>query len=72
MTQQQRILDYLKEGNTLNRLDSWEKLGILEAPARISELRGKGHKIYTSNKVVTNRFGEKVTIAEWRLVDERT
>ena len=67
MTQQDRILEYLKEGKTLTRLNAWDQLGILEAPARISELRNKGHEIKTGFKTVLNRYGEKVKIAEWRL-----
>lgn len=67
MTQQERILSYLQEGKTLTRLNAWDALGILEAPARISELRAKGHEIKTSFKTVLNRYGEKVKIAEWRL-----
>ncbi len=45
MSQQKRILNYLKQGNELTRLNCWEQLGILEAPARISELRAEGHHI---------------------------
>jgi hypothetical protein len=67
MTQQERILEYLKEGKTLTRLNAWDNLGILEAPARISELRNKGHNIQTGFKTVLNRYGEKVKIAEWKL-----
>ena len=67
MTQQERILEYLKEGKTLTRLNAWDSLGILEAPARISELRNKGYGIKTGFKTVLNRYGEKVKIAEWRL-----
>jgi len=67
MTQQDRILEYLKEGKTLTRLNAWDNLGILEAPARISELRNKGHQIQTGFKTVLNRYGEQVRIAEWRL-----
>ena len=67
MTQQERILEYLKEGKTLTRLNAWDNLGILEAPARISELRSKGHQIQTGFKTILNRYGEKVKIAEWSL-----
>lgn len=67
MTQQDRILEYLKEGKALTRLNAWDQLGILEAPARISELRGKGHQIKTDFITVINRYGEKVKIAEWTL-----
>ena len=67
MNQQERILDYLKKGGVLTRLNSWDKLGILEAPARICELRQKGWPIETRMKTVTNRYGEKVRVAEWRM-----
>ncbi len=67
MSQQKRILDYLKQGNELTRLNCWEQLGILEAPARISELRAEGHNIHTEMITVRNRYGEKVRIAKWTL-----
>jgi hypothetical protein len=66
-TQKDRILDFLKSGQKLNRLISWSRLGVLEAPARISELRAEGHLIKTDMRTVHNRFGEKVKIAEWSI-----
>jgi hypothetical protein len=68
MSQQDRILNYLKDGRTLTRLNSWTELGILEAPARISELRAKGHQIRTEMIPVRNRFDEVVKIAQWTLI----
>ena len=65
--QKQRILRFLQSGNTLTRLISWSRLGVLEAPARISELRSEGHAIRTKMVTVQNRFGEKVKIAEWSM-----
>ncbi len=67
MSQQKRILDYLKQGNELTRLNCWEQLGILEAPARISELRAEGHNIHTEMITIRNKYGEKVRIAKWTL-----
>lgn len=67
MTQSDRILEYLQSGKTLNRLDSWSELGILECPARISELRNAGHVIHTRRRQVKNRYGQKVSIAEWSM-----
>lgn len=66
-TQKQRILEYLQDGRTLTRLNSWKELGILECPARICELKQEGHNIKTERLTVTNRYGEKVSIAKWRL-----
>jgi hypothetical protein len=67
MTQSERILDYLSQGKVLTRLNSWAELGIIEAPARISELRAKGHDIKTQMVEVKNRYQETTRIAEWRI-----
>ncbi len=66
MSQQQRIKDYLDSGGVLNRLNSWSELGIIEAPARISELRAQNYPIETKMIQIQNRFGENVRVAEWR------
>lgn len=67
MTQKQRIKEYLEAGNILTRLDSWSELGVLEAPARISELRAEGVDIKTKMITVVNRYNEKVRVAEWSI-----
>lgn len=65
-SQQQRIRAYLDSGRVLTRLNAWDELGILEAPARISELRATGYLIFTAMVEVKNRYGESVRVAEWR------
>ena len=65
MTQAQRIIEHLGAGGTLSRLDAWGKLGILEAPARISELRAKGWGIDTEMVEIKNRYGERIKVARW-------
>ena len=65
MSQKKRILAHLKSGKTLNRLKAWDELGVIECPARISELRAEGHMIYSERKSITNRYGESVQVAEW-------
>lgn len=67
MNQKQRIKEYLESGKILTRLNSWSELGILECPARISELRAEGHNIKTKMISVTNRYNEKVRVAEWSI-----
>jgi len=66
-SQADRLLEYLQTGRKLMRLKAWDELGILEAPARISELRRQGHLIKTKMITVQNRFGDDVRIAEWSL-----
>lgn len=70
MSQRTRIKDYLESGRTLTRLNAWDELGILECPARISELRAQGTDIQTKRKTVINRYGESVSIAEWSIKPE--
>ena len=65
-SQEERIRNYLDSGKTLTRLNAWSELGILEAPARISELRSTGYLISTAMISVTNRYGQTVRIAYWR------
>ena len=65
MNQRDRIREHLDNGLTLTRLDAWDLLGILESPARISELRAEGYQVKTRMFEVTNRYGEKVRVAEW-------
>ena len=65
MSQKDRVLQYLKQGKVLTRLNAWDELGVIEAPARISELRHECHTILTTMKQVRNRYGEQVRIAEW-------
>jgi|11BtaG_2_1085332.scaffolds.fasta_scaffold00071_12 hypothetical protein len=69
LNQRDRIKKFLEMGQTLTRLNAWARLGILEAPARISELRAEGHNIKTNMVTVRNRYGHKVSVAEWSMGD---
>ena len=57
----------LKEGKKLTRLNAWDELGVLEAPARICELRAEGWDIETERITVRNRYDERAIIARWHL-----
>lgn len=70
MSQNDRILDYLRSGRRLTRINSWQELGVIEAPARISELRAQGYPIRTEMVEVMNRYGERVRVARWHLDGE--
>lgn len=63
--QQKRIVELLESGSVLRRTETFRRLGIVEAPARISELRAMGYDIRTRRITVKNRYGESVSIAEW-------
>ena len=67
-TQRERLIAFFDSGKTLTRLTAWSELGILEAPARISELRSTNYPIVTKMISVKNRYGEIVRVAEWRKI----
>ena len=66
-SQKKRLLRYLESGKSITRLTAWSQLGIIECPARISELRAEGYDIYTELVTVTNSYDEKVRIAKWTM-----
>ena len=66
LTQNQRILDYLKSGKTLTPLVALEKFGCFRLSARIFDLRSDGHNIITKN--ITN---DKKTYAEYHLLGKK-
>lgn len=65
-SQRERLIAFFDSGKTLTRLTAWDELGILEAPARISELRSANYPIVTKMITVKNRYGEYVRVAEWK------
>lgn len=65
MTQRDRILKWLMDYGTLTRVEAFAELGIIESPARISELRKMGHVISTTREHGKNRYGEPVSWVKW-------
>lgn len=65
--QANRILDHMKQGNTIDRLSALVDLGVFELSARIIDLQNAGHSIHKTRKQITNRFGEKASVVEYSL-----
>lgn len=66
MTQNETILEHLKEGHAITPRDALEKFGIMRLAARISDLRAAGHPIKTDIIVVSTRVGI-ANVAEYSL-----
>ena len=64
LTQNQRILEYLKSGKKLTPLVALEKFGCFRLSARIFNLREQGNAIITKN---VTRKGK--TFAEYSLME---
>ena len=69
MNQCERLLKYLQDHNTIDPLQAWNVLGIYRLSARINDLRKLGHNIETNRKKVTNRFEEKISVANYQLMN---
>lgn len=69
MTQQQAILEYLKQ-QPLTSMQAIVMFGATRLSAHIYNLRKAGYNIITENKTVTNRYGNTTNIAVYRLVND--
>ena len=70
MTQCERILKYMRDFGSINPMQALDDLSVFRLASRITDLRKDGYKI--SRRMVTgrNRYGEKVSYAEYRLENE--
>jgi hypothetical protein len=65
MSQVQRLIEHMEQGNKINRISSYNKLGIFELSARIIDAVKLGCVIDREWKSVTNRFGEQVRVKDY-------
>lgn len=66
MTQNERLVDYLANGNRIDPLTSWTELGIYRLSARVNEI-SKEIQVKRGWKTVVNQFGDKVKVREYWL-----
>ena len=71
-SQRQRVVDYMREHGSINRLESCTELFIFELSARISELKHRGWVFDTTWKSVKNSYGETKTFVVYRIIKEGT
>jgi hypothetical protein len=67
MTQKQRLLTYLEQGNKINPLKAWQELGIYRLASRICDLRKEGNEVKDEWLEVPNRYGEFVRVKQYYL-----
>lgn len=69
-TQAARLLEYLRSHKGITQREAINELGCYRLAARISDLKRDGHRIDREMITVTNRWNEKVSVAEYSLVGE--
>jgi len=68
MTQEERVINYLKDNSSINSIQALNELGIFRLASRVSNLKKQGHKITSRMIPVTNRYGEKCHVSEYSMV----
>ena len=69
-TQNDRIIEYLKEHGSITHLSAEQHLGICRLASRISDLKRMGFVFETEWKEVQNRYGEKTRVKSYRFAEE--
>lgn len=67
MTQNERVLDYMKNVGPITQLEAITDLGVYRLASRISALKKEGNNIRKEYVTSENRFGEKVRFVRYSL-----
>ncbi len=70
-THETRLLDYLREHETITSLDAVLQLHNTRISATVFTLRQKGYNIITEQTRGINAYGEKVDYATYRLIENK-
>jgi len=63
MSQEQRLLQYLKDHGSINPMEALQELGIFRLAARVNDLRKSCVAITSKSTNAKNRFGETCRVA---------
>ena len=67
MTQKERILQYIEDFGSITQIEALKYLGVMRLASRICDLRKDGIDIISEDVVGTNRYGEKVRYARYKV-----
>ena len=67
MTQNDRIMNHLKEHQSITQLEAMQEYGIYRLASRISDLRKQGVKIKRKMEKGKNRYDEQTVYARYEL-----
>ena len=67
MTQCERIVKYCNDFGSITQYEAMKDLGIMRLASRMSDLKRDGYIVTRTYKQVSNRYGEKTSIAEYRV-----
>lgn len=67
MTQCELVLEYMRKHGSITSRQAVNELGVHRLAARISDLRRRGYFIRRIMVTAKNRYGKRVSFAEYRL-----
>lgn len=67
MTQNERILRHMQDFGSITSMEAFTEYGCTRLSARIKDLRDAGIPVQASRETRTNRYGEKVSFARYRI-----
>ena len=70
-TQNDRILNYMKQFGGITQLEAIVDLGVLRLASRISDMKRQGINIKSETIAVMNRYGEKCHVKRYSLGAEQ-
>ena len=70
MTQCEKVLEYMKEFGSITPIEAMQDIGCMRLTARIADLIGQGYPIGRRMKTSKNRYGKKVSFAEYYLEED--
>ena len=69
-TQNDRIIEYMREFGSITQLEALRDLGVMRLASRISDLKKQGYAIISRNDKVKNRYGEDCRIKRYSITDK--
>lgn len=66
-TQNERIIEYIKENGGITQFEATAELGVLRLPSRINDLKNLGYPVVDEWVKVKNRFGETCNVKRYSL-----
>jgi hypothetical protein len=70
MTQCEKVLEYMKEFGSITPIEAMQDIGCMRLAARIADLIDQGYAIGRRMKTNRNRYGKKVSFAEYYLEED--
>lgn len=70
MTRKDAVLEYMREHGSITSMEAFQELGNTRLSASIFLLKKDGHAIVREDVTATDRRGEKVRFARYRLVED--